>query len=350
VKPAVHRQGVLLIALATCLAAAESRLDLEPGRPDLGSLLAIVSTLGAGQHQAAPAVLDRWSEEPPLLLLRGADHRAMQQAIAHGGRTWWAWISGNDVRYADQRTLPPFGPTQPQIYPTPLEEDLSLEDLARQILEPWLGSPASGIAYHAPANRWLINLDSSGHAAAKALFTCLEQPRLPLPNPPPIADIPTGQNLHHPIRAIDGQTLFIRLHEACNISIAVHGSVIDSGFLETVAFPACPLKQLPLQLQALGLQAAFFDGVLCIDMLPVRRRAHPANALQLARIPVAQFGDHLSCETLALQLQSKVQPERWQDPGHCLVYLARHRSLLVSCAPDLLLAIYAALDEREFQP
>ncbi|MFW5845052.1 MAG: hypothetical protein ACOCXJ_02385, partial [Planctomycetota bacterium] len=307
------RAALLLLCATLGMAQEDLRISLSGVEPTAGSLLAACAALTDTDYRIDQATAVRFQDEPPpLLLLEGVSLRSAHQALAHVFRCWWAYGAEGAVWFGNDRVLPTVSTPRPQVYTTLLEDSRSLEPLVRDVLEPWVGRPETGLAFHDPDLRWMARLDQDGHRRFRSLFATLEHPRLQVPVPVVRPDVAPGTSpLQRPISAPDWRGLLQALHAATGAPIAATGRALRQptpGGLDLE--PARPTV-LPLQLQSRGLAAAWTDGVLCLDVRHVQRGAHPAQELIITRIPVAQFGSHYRCEALAVRLRDLRDPAVW---------------------------------------
>jgi hypothetical protein len=338
---------LLLLLLLLEIRAVELRVSLSSQGQDLSSLLAVCSTLAEVDYRCDQELAQAYAAKgDALLLLKTAPLTGAHQALAQMLECWWSYGPAGDVRFSRSAQLPLLGEPQTEVLNSVLENERDLVALCENILRPWTGHPDCGLVFHPPVHRWLARLDRDGLRQLRRLLACIENPRVDIPHLPAHPDLPTSPTAIRGFAAAGWPDLLQGLHDQ-GVSLIASGAALRQPPPPNLRLAACAARDLPEAFRAWGLAAAWIDGVLCIDLREVRRREHPAQKLQITRIPVTQFGDHLEGQALALRLRQSCGGTRWQDPGHALEYLPQHRALLLACEPGLLALVLDQIDRLD---
>lgn len=335
--------GVLLtIAVPATGEDAVARIDLRGEAIEASVVAASISELLGHRQLLADDLLDTGAGKRSLhLTLVAADAEAAAQAVAHALQTWWAPLPGGGARYSGAVVLPVMGPVTVRTYPSRLRGRPRLEQQVRELMAPWLDGER-GLVLHPPLGRWTATLDAAGHRELERLLVRIERPQIRIPPLIPHRAQPAAHlHLQQRLEAPDAPDLAAQLASRLGRSVALATGELPSG--PFVLHPA-PLLELPLQLEAQGLPAAWVAGVLCLGGRP-EDRLHPALRRHWATVPVQHLApDPLALGALVARLQQDAAPRWWRLPGAGILPLEDNGMLLMAADHSALGAVMHHLE------
>jgi hypothetical protein len=346
----------LLIALlsATVLSAADATFgrvavyDASDGKTlqqildDLGERVP-----GLGYPDAAVLAAGGTAAIARLALV-DASPAGVRQALCHAAGWWWAPAAGTDrIRLTTSGQMA-LDALSSRVLPSTLVGADWCEAPVRQLLAPWMG-PTTGLLFDPDDGSWSACLDAAGHAHLLEAVSLFERPQARAPALVPDADMPEPARML-PALPMTSWADLLRICAVNGVSISVAPG-LDQQPLPSGAIPPGPCGTLSERFRALGWQAVWSHGVLCVapawserSAMIAEDRQLPALRRRIAWLTVAHAAA-APADGLALVagLSRHVAPWWWSRPGAGMWYLEGPRAILVAADAPTIHAVLDAL-------
>ncbi|TVR45159.1 MAG: hypothetical protein EA402_05015 [Planctomycetota bacterium] len=294
-------------------------------------------------------------EGPGLwLTLHEAPIGAALQAMAHASDRWW-WFEAAAWRYhlIARDAGMGAGTLSVRSYSSSMRNRHDLEVVVRQIMTPWLGRSGSGLASIPWTGQWTATLPPPGHEQLTQVLAALEQGQLMVPSPRPLRDIPSfaEADQHHnlpPVRSRRWAQVMIDQAQALQVSLSVSPSVAALPLAErAIELQVHSVAAFARHLRQQGFTAEWVDGVLCVDLAAIARRAHPLLSRRLIVLPIPQLTASHDGALISAGLQRATASIGWHEPERVCIFVANPDRLMIAVEENAVSMILDALDHFE---